>query len=349
MDRIIYDIDNTLTLNVGKISYADKPVNSLLKETDIYTGEGFGIAYHTARNMKSFDEDLKKIDTVTKPLISEWLAKNNFPNDQIYIGKPYCGEKGIYVDDRAVNIRNHKLSVKSGLLEKRLYVIITLYNAINSVEDILLQMIELSTICLNLKVLLVDNNSSDGTLEYIEKVSEAYPFFDLLALKTNIGYGGAVQEAISKYKLTYQEENYSLIIAHGNSKYSILDFVKGLAQYEFLDEICFTKRVNRSTLEFLITFTLYMMYLCTMRLKIIDCIGAVRYIPASKIKSINFTNAPTDYRFDLWLSLQFIDERKCTISLPQNNFTQHKSSWNVSLISKLRMIFSYIMFVFQKK
>jgi capsule biosynthesis phosphatase len=36
------------------------------------------------------------------PIIIEWLDKHDIPYDEILVGKPWCGNEGFYVDDRAV-------------------------------------------------------------------------------------------------------------------------------------------------------------------------------------------------------------------------------------------------------
>jgi len=346
MNKIIYDIDNTLTINSPLQGYSEKPVSPFLSSSNISFDEHFGISYFTARNMRSFDENIENIQLITKPQIEEWLNINYFPKAKVYVGKPYCGKKGIYVDDRAINIRNHKSAIESGLLKKHIYVVVILYNAMPSIEDLVLQFIELSTICLNLEVLLVDNGSTDGTKEYLDNIAPAYPFFEVLSLPENIGYGGAVLQALKKYNLACENDEYSLIIAHGNSKYSILDFAKGIAQKCLVNDLCFTKRIDRSFGEYLTTYSLYMIYAVTKRLQIVDCIGAARYIPYNQAKILDYDKAPSDYRFDIWLSLQFRFQNKQSISLPESKLIAHKSSWNKSKLSRLKMIFSYISFLF---
>ena len=37
-----------------------------------------------------------------RPNIIDWLNKNNVPYDEVYIGKPWCGFEGFYIDDKAV-------------------------------------------------------------------------------------------------------------------------------------------------------------------------------------------------------------------------------------------------------
>jgi capsule biosynthesis phosphatase len=36
------------------------------------------------------------------PVMIEWLRRHDVPYDELHIGKPWCGEDGFYVDDRAV-------------------------------------------------------------------------------------------------------------------------------------------------------------------------------------------------------------------------------------------------------
>jgi capsule biosynthesis phosphatase len=36
------------------------------------------------------------------PVIIEWLDRHKIPYDEIYVGKPWCGFDGFYVDDRAI-------------------------------------------------------------------------------------------------------------------------------------------------------------------------------------------------------------------------------------------------------
>ncbi|HGZ0726786.1 TPA: capsular biosynthesis protein, partial [Escherichia coli] len=38
----------------------------------------------------------------TLPIIISWLNANNIPYDEIYVGKPWCGHEGFYIDDKAI-------------------------------------------------------------------------------------------------------------------------------------------------------------------------------------------------------------------------------------------------------
>jgi capsule biosynthesis phosphatase len=52
--------------------------------------------------MKTYNGDLAKINFYTLPILTKWLKKHNVPYDGIIMGKPWCGEDGFYVDDKAI-------------------------------------------------------------------------------------------------------------------------------------------------------------------------------------------------------------------------------------------------------
>ena len=52
--------------------------------------------------MNTYDNNIGKINANTAKIILDWLEKYNIPHDEIYFGKPWCGFKGFYVDDRAI-------------------------------------------------------------------------------------------------------------------------------------------------------------------------------------------------------------------------------------------------------
>lgn len=58
--------------------------------------------------MRTFEGNLGKINANTLPLLVDWMDRNKIPYDEIYIGKPWCGEEGFYVDDKAVRPNEFK-------------------------------------------------------------------------------------------------------------------------------------------------------------------------------------------------------------------------------------------------
>ncbi|WP_277977254.1 capsular biosynthesis protein [Pantoea endophytica] len=103
MKKLIVDIDMTLTKGKGEIGYSDALVNhELVGKLKEYQKSGFTIVLNTSRNMNSYENNIGKINKNTLPVILKWLEENNIPYDEIYVGKPWCGHEGFYIDDKAI-------------------------------------------------------------------------------------------------------------------------------------------------------------------------------------------------------------------------------------------------------
>lgn len=103
MKRIIMDLDDTLTHVDKTKSYADVlPRADVVARLRDYHAMGFEIVIHTARNMRTYAGNVGKINANTLPVITQWLADHDIPYDEIWVGKPWCGTEGFYVDDKAL-------------------------------------------------------------------------------------------------------------------------------------------------------------------------------------------------------------------------------------------------------
>ena len=101
--KIIVDIDDTLTIHNSSNEYGlKKPRVDILKKLKEYKEKGYEIILYSARNMKTFDGDLSKINKHTLPKLMEWLVTHDVEFDGIIMGKPWCGEMGFYIDDKAI-------------------------------------------------------------------------------------------------------------------------------------------------------------------------------------------------------------------------------------------------------
>ena len=117
--KIIIDIDNTLTINNSSLNYKTKlPRLDVIERISIYRELGYEIILHTARNMKTYGGDISKINKNTLPIIIEWLEKHNVEYDGLIVGKPWCGEGGFYVDDRAIRPEEFTSLTESQILKK---------------------------------------------------------------------------------------------------------------------------------------------------------------------------------------------------------------------------------------
>jgi capsule biosynthesis phosphatase len=100
--RLIMDLDDTICRTKDGNYTESEPVAGVVEKLHEYKRAGFDIVIHTSRNVRTFEGNVGKITAHTLPIIIEWLRRHNIPYDEIYVGKPWCGHEGFYVDDRAI-------------------------------------------------------------------------------------------------------------------------------------------------------------------------------------------------------------------------------------------------------
>lgn len=102
MKRIIFDLDETLCTTVNGQYSNSTPLTEVIVKLREYKQLGFEIVINTSRNMRTYEGCVGKINKNTLPVIIDWLDKHKVPYDEIYVGKPWCGMEGFYVDDKAI-------------------------------------------------------------------------------------------------------------------------------------------------------------------------------------------------------------------------------------------------------
>lgn len=103
MKRLVFDLDGTLALDEPDRPYAERrPNTAVVERLRDYAAHGFEIIICSARNMRTHNASIGKINALTLPVIVDWLARHDIPYDELHIGKPWCGTEGFYVDDRAI-------------------------------------------------------------------------------------------------------------------------------------------------------------------------------------------------------------------------------------------------------
>ena len=106
MKRLVFDLDGVLTIDDPGRSYADREPNlAVIDKLRDYKAQGFEIVICSARNMRTYGGQIGKINANTLPTVIDWLRRHDIPFDEIHVGKPWCGDEGFYVDDRAVRPR----------------------------------------------------------------------------------------------------------------------------------------------------------------------------------------------------------------------------------------------------
>lgn len=111
----VVDIDGTLCpIKQKEKKYEDLiPYPAVLEKLREYRAAGARIILYTARNMNSYGGNLGLINANTAKILLKWLDQWEIPYDEIIYGKPWPGQMGFYVDDRAIRPDEFvKLSMK---------------------------------------------------------------------------------------------------------------------------------------------------------------------------------------------------------------------------------------------
>lgn len=102
MKRLIFDLDETLCSARDRDYENAEPKLDVISKLREYKSQGFQIAISTSRNMRTFEGSVGKITAHTLPVILAWLDRHEVPYDEVHVAKPWCGDGGFYIDDRAI-------------------------------------------------------------------------------------------------------------------------------------------------------------------------------------------------------------------------------------------------------
>lgn len=103
MKRLVFDLDGTLTHEDVNTDYAARRPNiEMVRRLREYKAQGFEIIIASARNMRTHGNSVGRINALTLPVIIRWLEQHDIPFDEIHVGKPWCGNDGFYIDDKAI-------------------------------------------------------------------------------------------------------------------------------------------------------------------------------------------------------------------------------------------------------
>ena len=101
---LIIDLDGTICpIKKNTEKYEDlKPYENIIEKIREYKENGFKIMIFTARNMRTYENNLGLINIHTSRMTMDWLDKWKIPYDEIIFAKPWPGKEGYYIDDRAI-------------------------------------------------------------------------------------------------------------------------------------------------------------------------------------------------------------------------------------------------------
>jgi capsule biosynthesis phosphatase len=121
MKRLIVDLDDTISITHNSNYVDSTPIDGMINKLKEYKKEGFEIVINSSRNMRTYSTNLGKINIYTLPNIIDWLRKYDVPFDEVYVGKPWCGFDGFYIDDKSIRpseFLNHSYDEIVDILKK---------------------------------------------------------------------------------------------------------------------------------------------------------------------------------------------------------------------------------------
>ena len=101
--RLIVDVDGTLTYDDANLDYLERrPRTDVIKRINALYARGISVVIYSARNMRTHNGNLGRINKHTLPKLINWLERHGVQYDEIYMGKPWCGTEGFYVQSRSM-------------------------------------------------------------------------------------------------------------------------------------------------------------------------------------------------------------------------------------------------------
>jgi len=125
--RVVFDIDGVICKKDENLDYRDRaPHTEIVNRLREYNENGYYIILYTARNMNTHEGRIGRINADTAKTLLQWLEEHDIPHDEIHYGKPWCGNEGFYVDDKAVRpselLRNSPSEIRELLEEEHEYI-----------------------------------------------------------------------------------------------------------------------------------------------------------------------------------------------------------------------------------
>lgn len=108
LSTYVIDIDDTISKtetdeNGNGLYTESQPILTVIwKIRDLKT-QGHKIILFTARGMRTFKNDVAKIEAFHRPILEKWLHDWEVPYDELIFGKPW-GTDVYYVDDKSLTL-----------------------------------------------------------------------------------------------------------------------------------------------------------------------------------------------------------------------------------------------------
>ncbi len=107
MSTYVFDLDGTICSQESSENYHKAvPITSVIEKMKLLSMRGHTIVIHTARGMKTYNENIVAIEAHLREMTVKWLDDNQVPYSRLLFGKP-SGD--FYVDDKGINAKDFSL------------------------------------------------------------------------------------------------------------------------------------------------------------------------------------------------------------------------------------------------
>ena len=109
--RICVDMDGTICKNkIGEQQYFDvEPIDGAVDTLNLLKIQGYYIVIHTARGMRTYENNQGRIIAAHAENLINWLKKWNIPYDEVMFGKPHVD---YFIDDKGYRFDNWQNTYK---------------------------------------------------------------------------------------------------------------------------------------------------------------------------------------------------------------------------------------------
>jgi capsule biosynthesis phosphatase len=345
-NRYVMDLDGTLTIDDKSFDYTKKPLNSVIaKGIKAAVKQGYAIDVFTARNMRSFNGDLEKINSITKPIADTWLKQHKIPHENLIMGKPWCGEDGFYVDDKNLSLEEFIFRTIGPFAGSTVDVVVPFYNEELNIGHAHAQLKRLERLLGIKNYIYVNNGSRDTTGKMLDELATQDKKVKVVHIVTNQGYGHGMKNGIAAATADWvmtnhadgQFDGYTYILTH------MADFMKMSGTYVVLP-----RRLNRPRNWAFRTKVLRLLASLLSGQRLGEFNGQPKIWPRAVLQN-NVINLPDDFCFDLavYMALKHLP----VVDLPILEKSRHKgvSSWAGQASRTLRLSLRYLMFAWQSR
>jgi capsule biosynthesis phosphatase len=338
-DHIIIDLDDTITIDSSSDDYAKKELNLMVLDAiKNAIDTGFSIKIFSARNMNSFQGNISKIEAHTRPIAENWLKKNKIPHSELILGKPWAGKDGFYVDDKNLHIEEFIFKFCSPFHKNKVSIIVPFFNEENNVMSMHAQNKKAERLLNIHEFIYVNNGSTDSSIIKLEEIKKNDPKIKIINLQKNMGYGGGMKEGL------LNATGDLIITNHADLQFDLYQFL--ISNYnEIIScntiEAITPRRINRNRFEEINSFILRKIISIALFKKINDFNGQPKIFKRHLLSDLSCL--PKNYCFDLAIYM-IVYKSALTLPVMQNIRKSGYSSWNSSLLKRLKIFLEYIKF-----